>query len=116
MRTLLLTALLAGAAPAASAAGDCRETLARIESASRSAQEALLVARARGDAPRIAKQLATLEASVAEAGANCGELAARDPEDVKGRETKDFMPEFSAADKESAQKGGKRLDRSKRGY
>lgn len=116
MRTLLLTALLTTAAPVASAAGDCRETLARIESASRSAQEALLIARARGDAPRIAKQLATLEASVAEASASCGELAARAPEDVKGRETQDFMPEFSAADEESAQKGGKRLERSKRGY
>lgn len=113
MRKLLLTALVAGVVPPVAAAGECRESLARVEAASRAAQEALLVATARGEAPDLTPQMTALRESSAAADSACGELAAGE---AKPRRPGEFLPEFRATDPDDAPKGSDRLQRSKRGY
>lgn len=98
----------------AAAADRCEESLAAIESASRAAQNTLLVARARDEKPVMTGDIAALDQTMADARAACvGPAASIAPDDG---EAPSSAPRDEAAAPESAPKGSKRLNRAQRGY
>ncbi|MDT0635710.1 hypothetical protein [Spectribacter hydrogenoxidans] len=96
------------------AASTCEESLAAIESASRAAQNTLLVARARDENPVMTGDIAALDQAMADARAACsGPAASTVPDGEAGTAA---APRNEAEPDTNAQKGGKRLDRAQRGY
>lgn len=96
------------------AASTCKESLAAIESASRAAQNTLLVARARDENPVMTGDIAALDQAMADARAACtGTAASIAPADG---DVAASAPRDEAAAPENAPEGSKRLNRAQRGY
>lgn len=117
MRITTLILLAAAAMPALAEQTECKQSLARVEAASRSAQEALLVARARDEKPQLAEPMAALEQSMTGAEAACGDVSAQSLSETGGiRDLGEDLTNFGAETDKAAQKGSERLKRSQRGY
>lgn len=113
MRTLMAVMTVMLSTTVAQAADKCRDALIQAESASRSAQEALLVARAKNSQPDVAAELDVLSQAAITAKAACGNGVAS----TGGTEPEnDDALEFRALDSDDAPKGRRRLERSQRGY
>lgn len=98
----------------AATAKTCEESLAAVESASRTAQNTLLVARTRDEKPVMTGDLAALDQAMADARTACsGPAASAVPDEKAGTAA---TPQNEAEPDASAQKGGKRLNRAQRGY
>lgn len=98
----------------AAAADRCEESLAAIESASRAAQNTLLVARARDEKPVMTGDIAALDQAMADARAACASpTTSAAPNDG---DTPATAPRDEAATPENAPEGSKRLNRAQRGY